>query len=83
MSFYADDAVIFLRPFRTDLLVIKSILNLFGQASGLQCNLSKGSVAPIQCSEEERLLSKEVLSCNVKDFPCTYLGLPFSIHKPF
>lgn len=63
-------------------MVIKSILNLFGQASGLQCNLSKSSVAPIQCSEAERLLTMEVLSCSAKKFPCTYLGLPLSIHKP-
>jgi hypothetical protein len=64
------------------LMVAKSILNLFGQASGLQCNLSKSSVAPIQCLEAERLLTMEILFCSAKNFPCTYLGLPLSIHKP-
>lgn len=65
ISFYADDVIIFLKPLRTDLMVMKSILNLFGQDAGLHCNLTKSSVAPIQCSEEEKKL--------------TYLGLPLSI----
>lgn len=78
ISFYADDAVIFLRPLRTDLMVIKSILNLFGQASGLQCNLSKSSVAPIQCSEAERLLTMEVLSRS--EFFPMYVSWAASIH---
>jgi len=33
---YADDAVIFLRPTSNDLRVMKFLLDLFGQASGLQ-----------------------------------------------
>jgi hypothetical protein len=82
ISFYADDAVIFLRPDRMDLLVIKAILELFGHVSGLQTNLSKSSVAPIHCTDEERLQTEEILACSITDFPITYLGLPLSIHKP-
>ena len=41
VSFYADDAVVFLRPHRSDLSVIRHILDLFGHASGLRTNLSK------------------------------------------
>jgi hypothetical protein len=65
-----------------DLQVIKTILNLFGHASGLHTNLSKSLVSPIHCSHNEMLLTTEILSCSVKDFSCTYLGLPLSIHKP-
>jgi hypothetical protein len=65
-----------------DLQVIKTILDLFGHASGLHTNLSKSSVSPIHCSHNEMLLTTEILSCSVKDFSCTYLGLPLSIHKP-
>ena len=80
--FYADDAVVFLRPYRMDLQVIKTILDLFGHASGLRTNLSKSSISPIHCSTEDLHLTTEILACAVKDFPCTNLGLPLSIHKP-
>ena len=26
--------------------------------------------------------ASDILSCALKDFPCTYLGLPLTIHKP-
>ena len=82
LLFYADDVVIFLRPVRMDLQVIKIILNLFGHVSSLHTNMSKSSVSPIHCSHDEMLLTAKILSCTVKDFPCSYLGLPLSIHKP-
>jgi hypothetical protein len=82
VSFYADDAVVFLRPHRTDLRTIRHLLDIFGHASGLRTNLSKSSVSPIHCSEEELALTANVLSCSIKEFPCTYLGLPLSVRKP-
>ena len=53
VSFYADDAVLFLRPNILDLVTVRHLLDLFGHASGLRTNLSKSSVSPIQCAEEE------------------------------
>ena len=82
VSFFVDDAVLFLRPSCTDLQTIKLILDYFGHASGLRINLAKSSVSPIHCSETDLLLTSEILSCPVKDFPCTYLGLPLSLRKP-
>lgn len=82
ISFYADDAVVFLRPSMMDLRVFKTILDLFGHASGLHTNLTKSSVSPIHCSDAEMLLTADVLACAVKEFSCTYLGLPLTIHKP-
>ena len=76
VSFFVDDAVMFLRPSCTDLQTIKLILDYFGHASGLRINWAKSSVSPIHCSETDLLLTSEILSCPVKDFPCTYLGLP-------
>ncbi|WVZ94677.1 hypothetical protein U9M48_040542 [Paspalum notatum var. saurae] len=49
VSFYADDVIMFLRPLRTDLLVITQLLDL--------------------------------LPCELKEFPCDYLGLPLTIRK--
>lgn len=82
ISFYADDAVIFLRPFSSDLIVVKHLLDLFGHASGLRTNLSKSAVSPIHCTDEQLTLTANILSCSIKDFPCTYLGLPLTIGKP-
>jgi hypothetical protein len=82
VSFYADDAVIFLRPYNLDLITIRHILDLFGHASGLRTNLAKSSVSPIHCTDEDLTLTANILSCSIKTFPCTYLGLPLSIGKP-
>ena len=71
-----------MRLHRSDLNVIRHILDLFGHASGLRTNLSKSSVSPIHCSDEELALTAAVLSCSIKEFPCTYLGLPLSVVKP-
>ncbi|WVZ70416.1 hypothetical protein U9M48_019087 [Paspalum notatum var. saurae] len=66
ISFYVDDAVIFLGPASTDLQVLQCILGYFGHASGLRTNLAK-SQGPALTAEE---------------LPCTYLGLPLCVHKP-
>ena len=79
---YADDAVMFLRPFSSDLTVVRHLLDLFGHTSGLRTNLSKSSVSPIHCTDEELTLTANILSCSIKDFPYTYLGLPLTIGKP-
>lgn len=78
---YADDAALFLTPVVTDLITIKEILQLFGEALGLHSNLAKSSLSPIRCSELHLQLIEEVLPCPRKDFPCKYLGLPLSLRK--
>jgi len=81
-SFYADDAVIFIRPREEDLRAIKLILDIFGHASGLHTNFSKSSAYPIHCSQEEVQRTSDLLACSTKEFPCIYLGLPLTIRKP-
>jgi hypothetical protein len=82
VSFYADDAVIFLRPYNLDLITIRHVLDLFGHAFGLGTNLAKSSVSPVHYTNEDLTLTANILSCSIKTFPCTYLGLPLSIGKP-
>lgn len=82
LSLYADDAVLFLSPVCEDLLAIKEILKLFGEASGLRTNMYKSSFSPIRCNEQQTQLIKDYLHCNIADFPCKYLGLPLSLRKP-
>jgi hypothetical protein len=81
ISLYADDVVLFLRPEAMDINVIMSILQLFGEASGLKTNLQKSNVLPIRCTNTELELVQELLPCAVMDFPCKYLGLPLSLKK--
>jgi hypothetical protein len=82
VSFYVDDAVLFLRPNNLDLVTISHLLYLFGHASGLRTNLSNSLVCPIHCIDDELALTANILSCSIKAFPCTYLGHPLTIGKP-
>ncbi|WVZ94088.1 hypothetical protein U9M48_040025 [Paspalum notatum var. saurae] len=82
ISLYADDVVLFVRPTIDDLQMVKELLECFGHVSRLRCNLSKSAATPIQCSEEDIALVSTELSCAVATFPCTYLGIPLTIHKP-
>ena len=72
---YADDAVIFLRPVKEEVAVLKHLLHLFGEATGLRTNIHKSSVAPIRC---ENLDLDDVLHdfpAKRTSFPIKYLGL--------
>ena len=47
ISMYADDAVIFVKPDRSDINNLALILKNFGEVTGLTTNLLKTSVTPI------------------------------------
>lgn len=79
LSLYVDDAVVFLTPVQEDLLTIKEILQLFGEASGLRTNMSKSSFSPIRCNNQEIELISDSLHCNRVSLPCKYLGLPLTL----
>ncbi|WVZ91117.1 hypothetical protein U9M48_037330 [Paspalum notatum var. saurae] len=82
ISLYADDVIMFLRPNRDDLLLISQLLKAFGHASGLRTNLAKSSVSPINCTVEDLQVFSELLDCEIRNFPCSYLGIPLTIRKP-
>lgn len=82
ISLYADNVVIFLRPNQKDLCVVRDLLRCFGEVSGLKTNLIKSSAIPIQCSDEDIGRTSAILSCSIGSLPCSYLGIPLSIHKP-
>jgi hypothetical protein len=44
---YAADIILFIRPFAQEATVVKEILRVFEEASGLKTNLSKCSITPI------------------------------------
>ncbi|WVZ75141.1 hypothetical protein U9M48_023227 [Paspalum notatum var. saurae] len=81
ISLYADDVLMFLRPTQYDLSLLSQLLEVFGHASGLRTNFSKHSVTPLNCTDADLLLLAQ-LDCEIKDFPCNYLGIPLTIRKP-
>lgn len=50
-SLYADDAAIFVAPIKEDILNLASILEGFGEVTGLCTNFHKSSVVPIRCGQ--------------------------------
>lgn len=52
LSLYANDAALFLSPVTSDLLTIRTILQAFGEASGLRTSLAESSISPIRCSPQ-------------------------------
>ena len=75
-SLYADDTAVFLNPIKEEVQAVADILQIFGQASWLKINISKCAVFPIRCDNINLEEVMEGFSCSIKDFPCSYLGLP-------
>jgi hypothetical protein len=76
LSLYAYDVALFIRP-EEDLQLTKSLLHIFfGEVSGLQTNLHKSCVIPIQCDTGIVYVVNDSLHCTAAAFPTTYLGLP-------
>jgi hypothetical protein len=71
----------FIAPKMDNIVAIKTILQILGDASGLYTNLDKCVATPIACSQEELQLVENMLSCTIGAFPCKYLGIPLSTRK--
>lgn len=78
ISLFADDALIFINPNFMDVKATAELLMLFGQATGLDTNPAKSSIIPICCDNIDLTRILQPLTCPVKTFSCTYLGLPLS-----
>jgi hypothetical protein len=81
VSLYADDVVLFIRPEATELLLIKALLQVFGDATGLRTNFQKSTITPIQCTGIDIDAMAVTFGCPVAQFPCRYLGMPLSDKK--
>jgi hypothetical protein len=79
ISIYADDVVIFVKPTVQDLVAVRELLALFGEASGLQVNYRKTSATLIRGGEVEEGLVAALLRCAVTPFPIKYLGLQLAL----
>lgn len=81
VSLYADDIVMFLVPADNDPVVVRTILRIFGDASGLSANMEKSVATLINCAPEDIQRITDRLECSVGAFPCWYLGIPLSIRR--
>jgi mannosylglycoprotein endo-beta-mannosidase len=80
-SLYADDAAVFVAPFKVDIDNLASILRTFGEVTGLCTNFQKSTVVPIHCGG---INLDEVLGgipATRSSFPMKYLGLPLTVGR--
>jgi hypothetical protein len=81
LSLYADDVMIFTNPVKEDISCIMQLMKAFGEATGLNINMAKSSVAAIRCSG---LNMDEVLggfTGRRVSFPIQYMGLPLTLRR--
>jgi hypothetical protein len=79
---YADDTLIILQADEQQLTHLQSILQDFGNVSGLRVNYSKSNLIPINVTPYRVATFTAALQCQEGTLPFTYLGLPLSTIKP-
>lgn len=79
---FADDTMLFLKPEKEQMLVVRDILAGFSSATGLAINLSKSAAIPIRCENLDLHDVLEPLGAPVHALPCKYLGMPLSLRRP-
>ncbi|KAM0899969.1 hypothetical protein ACQ4PT_020948 [Festuca glaucescens] len=80
LSIFADDIVIFVKPLVCDLVMVRELLKIFGEASGLQVNYRKTAATLIRGGELERDKVSTILQCQLTEFPIRYLGLQLALN---
>ena len=81
LSLYADDVVMFIRPWRSDLWFVQEALRIFGEASGLKVDFTKSSAVMIRSEDAEEELVRQSLPWKLETFPIRYLGLQLGIKQ--
>jgi hypothetical protein len=78
---YADDTLFILKPDIQQIRVLKLILDIYGQLSGMRMNLQKSELL-ITCTDISLVQQlAEEIGCKATDFPFQYLGMPLSNKK--
>lgn len=80
-SLYADDVGLFIKPIREEMLVLRGILSVFADASGLHTNMEKTEIFPISCNGVNLDDCLSIFPGRISNFPCKYLGLPLHTRK--
>jgi hypothetical protein len=78
-SLYADDAAVFVAPFKVDIQNLAAILHSFREVNGLCTNFSKRQVLPIRCGDIDLEDVLQGIPATRASFPLRYLGLPLLV----
>ncbi|KAJ4763154.1 RNA-directed DNA polymerase (reverse transcriptase)-related family protein [Rhynchospora pubera] len=78
---FADDALFFFRPSLAQSQTLKIFFAVFHQISGLKINPSKSELLCLNTDRRLMETCADILQCQPKIFPITYLGLPLSNKK--
>jgi hypothetical protein len=77
-SLYADNAAIFMAPYKEDITCLASMLGRFWEVTGLVTSCAKSQVAPIKCDDIDLEDVLQPFSARLTTFPMCYLVLPLS-----
>jgi hypothetical protein len=64
------------------LMVLKALLQTFGDSTGLKVNYNKSVMVPINVQEDRLQHLARTFGCDRGTLPFTYLGLPIGLTKP-
>jgi hypothetical protein len=78
---YADDTLILARASPQAAQKLKSILQQFQEAAGLQINFNKTTLITLNVHPTQEQQIASALNTTISSFPQTYLGLPLSPTK--
>ncbi|XP_020264999.1 uncharacterized protein LOC109840677 [Asparagus officinalis] len=78
---YADDTLLFVRSSSNDIRILKTILYIFEEMSGLGINYSKSSLVYFGKTHLKEHSLASSLNCKVDHLPIKYLGLPLKYGK--
>jgi hypothetical protein len=79
---YADDTLIVMEACSNQLMVLKALLQTFGDSTGLKVNYNKSVMLPINVQEDRLQHLARTFGCDRGTLPFTYLGLPLGLTKP-
>jgi hypothetical protein len=79
VSIYADDVVLFVKAEEHELLATREILDMFGRGTGLEVNYRKTTATIIRGSEQDSERVRDMLRCQIAEFPIKYLGLQLAL----
>jgi hypothetical protein len=79
---YADDTLIIMEADPRQLFLLKSLLQVFSDSTGLKVNYNKSMLLPINITETRLEHLARTFGCSKGSLPFTYLGLSLGLTNP-
>jgi hypothetical protein len=81
LSLFADDIVMLVKLIPAEEESVVALLEHFGMASGLHCNLMKSSALLIRCEGLHMQPTMCIVECLMRQLTVQYLGLALSLTR--